>query len=233
MLNTVIYEVEFPDGQVNDYAANVIAENMLTQVDEDGYSLTMMKGIFDWQKDGEVAVAKEDKYIVTRQGTRRARKTTAGWKLLVQWADDSETWIPLKDMKESHPVEVAEFARARGIADEAAFAWWVPFTLRKRDVILSKVKARIRTTTHKYGAEVPRSVELAYELDRKNGNTLWRDAIDKEMTNIGVAFGVLEEGKSAPIGWTKVTGHMIFDVLRCFSPERPDGYWMGTKRRRQ
>ena len=34
-LNTIIYEVEFPDGQVKDYAANVIAENMLTQVDSD------------------------------------------------------------------------------------------------------------------------------------------------------------------------------------------------------
>ena len=85
-------------------------------------------------------------------------------------------------------------------------------TLRERDVTLSKVKARIRKTANKYGVEVPRSVELAYKLGRKNGNTLWRDAIDKEMTNIGVAFGVLEEGKSAPIGWTKVTGHMIFDV---------------------
>eukprot|EP00957_Ditylum_brightwellii_P088028 6705216-Ditylum_brightwellii.AAC.1 len=31
MLNSTIYEVEFPDGEVNEYAANVIAENMLTQ----------------------------------------------------------------------------------------------------------------------------------------------------------------------------------------------------------
>jgi hypothetical protein len=29
-LNSMIYEVEFPDGQVKEYAANVIAENMLT-----------------------------------------------------------------------------------------------------------------------------------------------------------------------------------------------------------
>ena len=32
-LNTMIYEVEFPDGELKEYAANVIAENMLTQVD--------------------------------------------------------------------------------------------------------------------------------------------------------------------------------------------------------
>eukprot|EP00980_Cylindrotheca_fusiformis_P024074 scaffold11509_cov88-Cylindrotheca_fusiformis.AAC.1 len=110
------------------------------------------------------------------------RKTTQGWKLLVQWADDSETWIPLKDMKESHPVETAEFARARGIDKEPAFAWWVPYTLRKRDIILSKIKSRIRKTNRKYGIEIPVSVEHAMKLDRENGNTLWRDALAKEMT---------------------------------------------------
>eukprot|EP00957_Ditylum_brightwellii_P198570 15134225-Ditylum_brightwellii.AAC.1 len=35
MMNTMIYDVEFPDGQVRVYAANIIAENMLTQVDSD------------------------------------------------------------------------------------------------------------------------------------------------------------------------------------------------------
>jgi hypothetical protein len=31
----MISEVEFPDGQIKKYAANIIAENMLTQVDSD------------------------------------------------------------------------------------------------------------------------------------------------------------------------------------------------------
>jgi hypothetical protein len=44
-LNTMIYEVDFPNGNVKEYAANIIAENMLTQVNSDGNSLTMMKGI--------------------------------------------------------------------------------------------------------------------------------------------------------------------------------------------
>ena len=32
-------------------------------------------------------------------------------------------------MKESHPVEVAEYARARGTDKEPSFEWWVPHTL--------------------------------------------------------------------------------------------------------
>ena len=38
VLNSLVYEVEFTDGSVREYAANLIAENMITQCDEDGFS---------------------------------------------------------------------------------------------------------------------------------------------------------------------------------------------------
>jgi hypothetical protein len=120
-------------------------------------------------------------------------------------------------MKESHPVEVAEFAKARGIDGEPAFVWWVPYTLRKRDVILSAVKSRIRKTTHKYGIEIPTSLVHGYEIDKKNGDSFWKDAIAKEMHNIGVAFEVLLDDQLAPVGWKKVTGHFVWDVKMDFT----------------
>ena len=43
--NTIVYEVEFSDGQVREYSANLIAQNMLTQVDSEGYSMTLMEAI--------------------------------------------------------------------------------------------------------------------------------------------------------------------------------------------
>lgn len=79
---------------------------------------------------------------------------------MVLWKDGSEQWIPPEDMKKSHPIEVAEFAKATGIDHEPAFAWWVPYILRKGDVIIAAVKHRIRRTTHKYGIEIP--VDLAH-----------------------------------------------------------------------
>ena len=101
----IIYEVEFPDGQTKEYAANTIAENMLRQIDSDGYSTSLMQGIVDFKKDEAVAISKADKSVVTARGQRRLRKSTEGWNLLIQWRDGSETWVPLKDLKESHPVE--------------------------------------------------------------------------------------------------------------------------------
>jgi len=189
----------------------------LAQVDEEGYSLTMIKGIIDHKMDAATAVPKADGYVTTSRGNKRLCKTTKGWKLLVEWANDTETWIPLKDLKESNPVEVAEFAKARGIDNQPTFAWWVPYTLRKRDVILSKVKALLRKTTHKYGIEIPNGVDHAEELDKANGNHLWRNAYEKEMTNVGVAFEVLAEGEKAPVGWKRVTGHLVWDLKMDFT----------------
>ena len=215
-LNTVIYDVEFEDGEVKEYAANVIAENMLSQVDEEGFSNTLFDCIVDHRKD-DSATPKSDMYVTTKRGARRIKKSTRGWKHLVRWKDGSEAWIPLKDLKESHPIEVAEYATARGINDEPAYAWWVPYTLRKRDVIISAVHHRIRKTTHKYGFEIPTDYKHACEIDAKNGNTLWRDAIRKEMTDNGVAFEILEADQHVPVGWRKVTGHLIYDVKMDFT----------------
>jgi hypothetical protein len=69
--------------------------------------------------------------------------------------------VKLTELKDSYPIELAEFAKARSIAEEPAFAWWVPHTLRRRNVILSAVKARVRKKTHKYGIEVPTSLVRA------------------------------------------------------------------------
>ncbi|CAJ1966194.1 unnamed protein product [Cylindrotheca closterium] len=207
------YEVEFDDGTVRDYGATTIAENLLTQVDDDGYSNTMFKAIVDYKRDPKVAVSEEKCYVMSKNGQRRTRKTTKGWKLMLLWNDGTQSWIDLSVLKESNPVDVAEFAKAHHIDEEPAFRWWVPHTLRKRDMIISAVKARVRKTTHKYGIEIPTSVEHAKRLDAQNGNNLWMKALSKEMSNIGVAVEVLAYGVLALPGYSKVTGHLYAGVV--------------------
>ena len=85
-LNTMLYDVEFPDGEIREYAANVIAENMYAQVDADGHMHTMLDSIIDYKKDGN-AMEQSDMYVVTKSGNRRMRQTTNGWNLLIQWKD--------------------------------------------------------------------------------------------------------------------------------------------------
>jgi hypothetical protein len=215
-LNTLVYEVEFPDGAIKEYAANTIAENILYQVDSEGQHSHVMDSIIDFKKDGS-AVTKDNAFVVTPRGRRKLRQTTIGWQFQVLWKDGTKQWIPLKILKESNPVEVAEFVTARDIADEPAFSWWVPYTLKKRDRIIAAINSRVKRRTHKFGIEVPTSIEDAREIDKRNGNTYWQDAIAKEMYNVSVAFKILEENESLPPGFTKSSGHLVFDVKMDFT----------------
>ena len=90
---------------------------MLTRVDSYVFDLLTTNEIIGYWRDKSIAVSKSDIYVVTRRGQKRARKTTVGWTLLVKLADDSESCIPLKDIKESHPCKTTNFAKACGIAD--------------------------------------------------------------------------------------------------------------------
>ncbi len=59
---------------------------------------------------------------------------------------------------------------------------------------------------------MPKTVKEALALDRKNGNSLWADAIAKEMQEVCIAFNILLDGHSAPIGYQKIPCHIIFDM---------------------
>jgi hypothetical protein len=156
-----------------------------------------------------------DQKVVRPDGRTHLTRCTIGWQVCCQWKDGSTSWENLADLKESHPIEIAEYAVTKGINLEPAFNWWVPHVLKKRDRIISLVH---KWTTHylkrtlKFGIEVPKTVKEALALDRKNGNTLWADAVAKEMKEVRIAFKILPDGRSAPIGYQKIPCHMIFDV---------------------
>ena len=45
------------------------------------------------------------------------------------------------------------------IAGYPEFVWWVPYTLKKKNRIISKVKTEYLRITHKYGAMLPKNVK--------------------------------------------------------------------------
>ena len=85
-------------------AANAIAQNLFAQVDAEGNRHVLFDEIIDHRTDGK-EVKQQDAFLTTtRSGTRQRRETTMGWEILVQWKDQSRTWIALKDIKYSFPV---------------------------------------------------------------------------------------------------------------------------------
>ena len=210
ILDSREYRVEFEDGEVLEYAANVIAENLYSQVDSEGRRYLLMDSIIDHKSDKN-AVAKDDEFVVVN-GKRHKKKTTEGWSFNIQWKDGTTTWEPLKLLKETNPVDVADYVVANKIASEPAFSWWVPFTLKTRSRIIASVNKRYMSRTHKFGIRVPKTVEEALRLDKESGTTHWFDAIALEAKNVDVAFEELEDGEEVPIGYQFVRCHMIFDV---------------------
>jgi hypothetical protein len=128
ILDTRTYDVEFPDGSHAEYSANIIAQNMYSQCDTEGNQFLLLSSIVGHESD-DTAVTRDDMYV--QHGiNKHLRKTTKGWKLCVEWKDGTSTWVRLADIKESNPVEVAEYAIAQGISEQPAFLWWVPHVIK-------------------------------------------------------------------------------------------------------
>ena len=212
LLDTRQYTVEFRDGHSESLSANLIAQNLYSQLDEEGNRHVLLQDIVDHRRNDK-AIDKADAFVKMKNGVRRRRETTQGWFLRLQWKDGSSNWIALKDARQSYPVLVAEYAVANRIDDEPAFAWWVSGVLKKRDRIISKINTKYWQRTHKYGIRIPKTVQEALLLDKQNGNTLWWDAICKEMANVRPAFEKWEKSDSdLPPGYQKIKCHFIFDV---------------------
>ena len=54
VMNSMKYDVEFLDGEVREYAANIIAENMISKVNNEGYTIQHLSQIVDASSDDSV-----------------------------------------------------------------------------------------------------------------------------------------------------------------------------------
>ena len=216
ILNTQIYDVLYPDGSIAQLSANLIAENIYNQIDDDGYRYQHFRNIIRHKKESN-AVPKDDCWVTSKNGNRSRKHTTKVWYFEVEWLDGSMSWVSLKDLKVDHPIELAEYCQNNNIMDEAAITWWAPHVIKKKKNIIGKVKSRSRKNNQKYGIAVPRNVKEALEIDRINQNTLWRDAIAKEMKNVRIAFDILDDNRSAEPGRTYLECYLIFDVKMDFT----------------
>jgi len=157
----------------------------------------------------ENTVNKKKGYITSHNGVQRKVITTKGWEMNIRWKDGTESWIPMNEVKESNPLKLAEYATACKISTEPAFAWWVQSVLNKRNRIINKVKSRIKI---KNGIKIPSAIYEAEKLDKENNNSLWKEAIEKELNGVRVAFQLLKDNEKPPVGSKHIQYHWIFTI---------------------
>jgi hypothetical protein len=147
---------------------------MYSQVDKEGHQFNILEALVD-HRMGNDALHADDAYD-TINGKSYPKRTTQGWQICVKWRDGTTSWEHLKDLKEANPIETAEYATSHSLSSLPAFSWWVPYTLKKRDCIISAVKARFIKKDFKFGIRVPSTIAEALRFDKENGDTVWYDS---------------------------------------------------------
>ena len=82
IFDTRLYQVEFPDGHVEEYNANIIAQHLYSQIDGDGNRVALLDAIIDYEKDDKVAIPPEQRFAIGSNGNIYKHPTTKGWRLL-------------------------------------------------------------------------------------------------------------------------------------------------------
>ena len=65
-----------------------------------------MRKITDHMSNGN-AISISDVFIKLIKCNNIPKKTMAGWKQIVEWKDGSTSWVPLKYIKASNPLQLA------------------------------------------------------------------------------------------------------------------------------
>ena len=130
ILDSHVFVVEFPDGEQKDISYNILAEHLHSQMDDEGNAYKLFWGIIGHrEKVGAVDMADQYRQVGNKQVKK---KTLAGWDIEVEWIDRTSSWFPLKEVKTSNSVELAEYAMHNHLNFEPAFDWWVWETLKRK-----------------------------------------------------------------------------------------------------
>ncbi len=90
IIDSRVYKVQFPDGNIEDYAANVIVENMYSQVDAEGHWHLLLDEIINHHQESN-PIRINDNYI-QGHSNKTYLPTTIGWKVQVRWRDGTTSW---------------------------------------------------------------------------------------------------------------------------------------------
>jgi len=108
--------------------------------------------------------------------------------LEIQWSNGEVTWEPMTVIKTSDPLTVARYAHDNKLVNLKGWKWAKRHHRNPNKFIrmLRIFKAKIKKTFKKYkfGVQVPRNIQEALAIDKEDGNNLWSEAINKEISEL-------------------------------------------------
>lgn len=135
----------------------------------------------------------------------------------VLWDTDEKTFEKASEIKKTDPVTLAKYILNHHLERKHGCKWAQRY---KRDpkvfINLSRMFAARNKITNrfKFGVMVPQGIRQAKLFDANNRNTLWSDAMDKEMNELMKmeTFIILDDKSMLPEGYKYIPVHFVFDV---------------------
>jgi hypothetical protein len=126
---------------------------------------------------------------------------------------------PLNVFGKDDAVTCAVYPLERGLLEEERWKQFKGIAKREKKMLRmvnqSCIKATHNTPRYKFGYCIPRNYDEAVQFDLKNGNTLWREATDLEMSQLAEYDTFRDLGHkdtaSPPTGYKKIRTHLIYD----------------------
>ena len=98
-----------------------------------------------------------------------------------------KSWVTLSSQRLHDPYSCLIYAVKKKLTQEPEWEWTQDY-IDKPD-LFQKIVMVYKTnksfgSKYKFGIQAPRSVKHALQLDIQNGNNIWEEAINKELTQI-------------------------------------------------
>jgi hypothetical protein len=111
------------------------------------------------------------------------------------------------------------YAREHGLLEEEGWKRFKGIAKREKKMLRmvnqSRIKATRNAPRYKFGYHIPCNYSEAMQFDLKNGNTLWQEATDLEMSQLAEydTFRDLGYKDTAPppTGYKKICTHLVYD----------------------
>ena len=174
-------------------------------------------------RDEETDIVWKFRRIVSHQGPlKHGHHDFKGstYNVMVEWENGEVTAEPLHVIAADDPVTCAIYAKENNLLDQPGWKRFKAIAKRQKKFTRMVNQAKLRSyhmaPRFKYGFEVPRDYVHAMQLDERNKDTRWRDAIALELLQIDEyqTFHDLGHHTKAnpPAGYKKIRVHLVFDV---------------------
>jgi hypothetical protein len=133
------------------------------------------------------------------------------------YINKSKSWVNYFALSLSNPKTIISFASNNNHLDKMPFCHLIQYCRSNTAVHIARIQ-KVSTSPagikYKFGIQVLKGMKNAIDLDQKNGNQLWQEAIKtepKQLTDYQT-FIVLDSAEDNPTGYQKIPYHIVFDV---------------------